>query len=77
MNEAETRTELIDPALKAAGWGVVEASRVRREVVTLGRLGDETSHRQATSIGKRSAEIWRGISPASSKMLVMTGDGPG
>ena len=38
MNEAETRAELIDPALKAAGWGVVAASRVRREVITLGRL---------------------------------------
>jgi type I restriction enzyme, R subunit len=38
MNEAETRAELIDPALKAAGWGVIEASRVRREVITLGRL---------------------------------------
>jgi type I restriction enzyme, R subunit len=38
MNEAETRAELIDPALKAAGCGVVEASRVRREVITLGRL---------------------------------------
>ena len=38
MNEAETRAELIDPALKAAGWGVVENSRVRREVITLGRL---------------------------------------
>ena len=38
MNEAETRAELIDPALKSAGWGVVEASRVRREVITLGRL---------------------------------------
>ena len=38
MNEAETRAELIDPALKAAGWGVVEVSRVRREVITLGRL---------------------------------------
>ena len=23
MNEAETRAEYIDPALKAAGWGVV------------------------------------------------------
>jgi type I restriction enzyme R subunit len=31
MNEAETRAEHIDPALKAAGWGVVEASRVLRE----------------------------------------------
>jgi type I restriction enzyme, R subunit len=38
MNEAETRADLIDPALKAAGWGVDEASRVRREVITLGRL---------------------------------------
>lgn len=38
MNEAETRAELIDPALKAAGWGVVEESRVRREVIAPGRL---------------------------------------
>jgi len=38
MNEADTRAELIDPALKEAGWGVVEGSRVRREVITLGRL---------------------------------------
>ncbi len=38
MNEAETRAELIDPALKASGWGVVEGSRVRREVITPGRL---------------------------------------
>ena len=38
MNEAETRAELIDPALKEAGWGEVEGSRVRREVITPGRL---------------------------------------
>jgi type I restriction enzyme R subunit len=38
MNEAETRAEHIDPALKAAGWGVVENSRIRREVITLGRI---------------------------------------
>ena len=38
MNEAETRAELIDPALKEAGWGVVDGSRVRREEITLGRL---------------------------------------
>ena len=31
MNEAETRAEHIDPALKAAGWGVVEGSRILRE----------------------------------------------
>jgi type I restriction enzyme R subunit len=39
MNEAETRAEHIDPALKAAGWGVVDGSRVLREHgITLGRL---------------------------------------
>jgi superfamily II DNA or RNA helicase/predicted GIY-YIG superfamily endonuclease len=39
MNEAETRAELIDPALKAAGWGVVDGSRVRREyLISPGRI---------------------------------------
>jgi type I restriction enzyme R subunit len=39
MNEAETRAEYTDPALKAAGWGVIEGSRIRREYpITLGRL---------------------------------------
>ena len=31
MNEADTRAELIDPLLTAAGWGVVDGSRIRRE----------------------------------------------
>jgi type I restriction enzyme, R subunit len=38
MNEAETHAELIDPALKAAGWGQIEHSRIRREVIAPGRL---------------------------------------
>src|SRR6185369_3692988 len=39
MNEAETRAEHIDPALAAAGWGVVTESRIRREYpITLGRI---------------------------------------
>lgn len=39
MNEAETRAEHIDPALAAAGWGVVDGSRIRREYpITMGRL---------------------------------------
>ena len=39
MNEAETRAEHIDPALKSAGWGVIEGSRVRREYpITPGRI---------------------------------------
>ncbi|MBC8010520.1 MAG: DEAD/DEAH box helicase family protein [Burkholderiales bacterium] len=39
MNEAETRAEHIDPALKAAGWGVVEGSKILREHrITAGRI---------------------------------------
>jgi type I restriction enzyme R subunit len=39
VNEAETRAEHIDPALKTAGWGVVEGSQIRREyAITQGRL---------------------------------------
>jgi type I restriction enzyme, R subunit len=39
MNEAETRAEHIDPALKAAGWGVVEGSKILREYpITPGRI---------------------------------------
>jgi type I restriction enzyme, R subunit len=39
MNEAETRAEHIDPALKAAGWGVVEDSKILREYpITMGRI---------------------------------------
>ena len=41
MNEAETRAEHIDPALKAAGWGVVEGSKTLRESpITLGYIED-------------------------------------
>jgi type I restriction enzyme R subunit len=38
MNEAETRAELIDPALREAGWGVVTESRTRREMIAPGRI---------------------------------------
>lgn len=39
MNEAETRAEHIDPALKAAGWSVIEGSRILREYrITEGRI---------------------------------------
>jgi type I restriction enzyme R subunit len=39
VNEAETRAELIDPALRAVGWGVVEGSRIQREYpITHGRI---------------------------------------
>lgn len=39
MNESNTKAELIEPALRAAGWGVVEGTRIHREYpVTKGRL---------------------------------------
>jgi len=47
LNEAETRAELIDPALAEAGWGKVDGSRIRREVISIGRL---------TGGGKRSKQ---------------------
>jgi type I restriction enzyme R subunit len=38
-NEADTRADLIDPMLIAAGWGKVEGSFIRREVsITQGRI---------------------------------------
>jgi type I restriction enzyme R subunit len=39
MNESETRAELIDPKLKANGWGVVEGSKILREYnITAGKI---------------------------------------
>lgn len=39
LNEPETELEYIDPALKKAGWGVVEGSRIRKQFpITKGRL---------------------------------------
>jgi type I restriction enzyme R subunit len=39
MNEADTRANLIDPKLLAAGWGIVEGSRIQREFpITAGRI---------------------------------------
>jgi len=49
MNESETRAELIDPALREAGWGVVAGSRVRREFpITKGRLEGYAGKRGST-----------------------------
>ena len=36
--EADTRANRIDPILVAAGWGTVEGSHVRREVICPGRI---------------------------------------
>ena len=39
MNEADTRVELIEPKLKASGWGVVAGAKILREhTITAGRI---------------------------------------
>ena len=59
MNEAETRAELIDPALQAAGWGIVENSRVAREYpITDGRL--QGGGRRAAALKADYVLIYRG-----------------
>jgi type I restriction enzyme R subunit len=60
MNEAETRAEHIDPALKVAGWGVVDGSRIHREYpITLGRIE-----------GKSGREVRRGKALTADYVLV-------
>jgi len=38
MNEADTRATLIDPKLMSAGWGKVDASYIRRELICPGQI---------------------------------------
>ena len=39
MNEAETRADLIDPQLRASGWGVIDGSKILRERhITAGKI---------------------------------------
>lgn len=60
MNESETRAELIDPALVAAGWGSVEDSLVRREFpITAGRI--QIGGRRSQILKADYVLIYRGI----------------
>jgi type I restriction enzyme R subunit len=48
MNEAETRAELIDPKLKQAGWGIIEETKIYRELkITAGKIQTGGSRRKA------------------------------
>jgi type I restriction enzyme R subunit len=58
VNEAETRLVHIDPALKSAGWGVVEGSRIYPEYpITQGRL--EGHGRRAAALKADYVLIYR------------------
>lgn len=60
MNEAETRAELIDPKLKACGWGVVEGSKILREYnITAGKI--QTGGARAKKLTADYVLVYKGI----------------
>jgi type I restriction enzyme, R subunit len=60
MNEAETRAELIDPQLKACGWGVIEGSRILREYnITAGKI--QTGGVRAKKLTADYVLVYKGI----------------
>ncbi len=60
MNEAETRAELIDPKLKACGWGVTEGSKILREYhITAGRI--QTGGVRAKKLTADYVLVYKGI----------------
>jgi type I restriction enzyme R subunit len=60
MNEAETRAELIDPKLKACGWGVVEGSKILREYhITAGKI--QTGGMRAKKLTADYVLVYKGI----------------
>ena len=60
MNEAETRAELLDPKLKACGWGVVDGSKILREYhITAGRI--QTGGVRAKKLTADYVLVYKGI----------------
>ncbi len=60
MNESETRAELIDPKLKANGWGVVEGSKILREYnITAGKI--QTGGTRSKKIIADYVLVYKGI----------------
>jgi type I restriction enzyme R subunit len=60
MNEAETRAELIDPQLKACGWGVVDDSKILREYpITAGKI--QTGGIRAKKLTADYVLVYKGI----------------
>ena len=60
MNEAETRAELIDPKLRACGWGIVEDSKILREYnITDGKI--QTGGVRAKKLTADYVLVYKGI----------------
>ena len=63
MNEAETRAELIDPALADAGWGVEDAVIRREYSITQGRI--QVGGRRSAALKADYLLIYRGVKLAT------------
>ena len=63
MNEAETRAELIDPALADAGWGVEDADIRREYSITQGRI--QVGGRRSAALKADYLLIYRGVKLAT------------
>ncbi len=60
MNETETIAELINPQLKACGWGVVEGSKILREFhITAGKI--QTGGVRGKSLFADFVLVYKGI----------------
>ena len=57
-NEADTRAELIDPKLKQNGWGEVDKSYIRREVICPGRI--MTGGKRGTQVSSDYVLVYQG-----------------
>lgn len=55
MNEAGTRAEHIDPALKAAGSGVVEGSRILRKYPRI--VSEQVRYEVVTDYGNLMEQV--------------------
>lgn len=77
MNEAETRAELIDPKLKACGWGVVEDSKILREYnITAGKI--QTGSGRGKKLTADYILVYKGIKLAvveAKSVLLGVGEG--
>ena len=62
MNEAETRANHIDPALQAAGWGVVDGSFTRKS--RRGTAEGKLDAKETAALSKAVATIdWKKLAP--------------
>jgi len=57
-NEADTRADLIDPKLKQDGWGEVDGSYIRREVICPGRI--MTGGKRGTQVSSDYVLVYQG-----------------